>query len=79
MPMMPFLSRQIPKKNIFKVMTYGIEAKADWKASDTNIVSGRNLCFQVGGKRIELNSCGINNVYNALAAVCCGVLFKSAS
>ena len=56
-----FLSRQESKKNIFKIMTYGIKAKADWKASDTNIVSGRYLNFQV---------------YNALAAVCCGVFFK---
>ena len=56
-----FLSRQIRTKNIFKTMTYGIKAKADWKASDMNIVSGRYLNFRV---------------YNALAAVCCGVFFK---
>jgi len=84
-----FLSRQIRKKNIFKVITYGIKRKAHWRAADTNIVSGRNLNFWVGspqgpqtghsplfGKKIELNSCGINNVYNALAALCCGVSFK---
>ena len=54
------LFRPIRKKNIFKIMTYGIGPKADWKASDMNI-SGRYLNFQV---------------YNALAAVCCGVFFK---
>ncbi len=83
------LSQQTRKKNLFKIMTYGIKAKADWKASDTNIVSGRYLNFQVDGphgrhtrhsqlfgKIVELNSCGVNNVYNALAAVCCGVFFK---
>ena len=70
------LYRQIRKKNIFKVITYGIKTRADWKASDTNIVSGRNLNFRVGSKLIELNSCGINNVYNALAAVSCGVSLK---
>ena len=42
-------------------MTYGIRPEADWKASDTNIVSGRYLNFQV---------------YNALAAFNCGVFFK---
>ena len=56
-----FLSRQTHKKNISKIITYGIKAKADWKASDTNMVPCRYLNFQV---------------YNALAAVCCGVFFK---
>jgi UDP-N-acetylmuramoyl-tripeptide--D-alanyl-D-alanine ligase len=69
------LSRRV-KKNIFKVMTYGMGPQADWKASHTNIVSGRYLSFQVSGKKIELNSCGISNVYNALAAICCGMFFK---
>ena len=54
------LFRPIRKKNIFKIMTYGIGPKADWKASDMNI-SGRYLNFQV---------------YNALAAFNCGVFFK---
>jgi UDP-N-acetylmuramoyl-tripeptide--D-alanyl-D-alanine ligase len=71
-----FLSQQTRKKNIFKIMTYGIKAKADWKASDINIVSGRYLNFYVGGKNIELDSCGVNNVYNALIAFSCGVFFK---
>ena len=71
-----FLSRQNRQKNIFKIITYGIKNKADCKASDTNIVSGRHLNFQAGGKIIELNSCGVNNVYNALAAFSCGVFFK---
>ncbi len=56
-----FLSQQIHKRNIFKIITYGMKAIAHWKASDKNIVLGRYLNFQV---------------YNALAAVCCGVFFK---
>jgi UDP-N-acetylmuramoyl-tripeptide--D-alanyl-D-alanine ligase len=64
------------QKNIFKVMTYGMKAKADWQATDVHINDGRYLHFRVGGKIVELNSCGVNNVYNALAAVCCGVFFK---
>jgi UDP-N-acetylmuramoyl-tripeptide--D-alanyl-D-alanine ligase len=71
-----FLSQQTRKKNIFKIITYSIKARADWKASDVNIVSRRYLNFQVDGKIVALNSCGVNNVYNALAAVCCGVFFK---
>jgi len=71
-----FLSQQTRKKNVFKIITYGMKAKADWKVSDTNIVSGRYLNFQTGGKMVELNSCGVSNVYNALAAFSCGVFFK---
>jgi len=56
-----FLSRQTRQKNIFKIITYGLKAKADWKASDMNIVSGRYLNFQL---------------FNALAAFSCGVFFK---
>jgi len=60
----------------FKTITYGIKSKARWRASDIHIHSGRYLNFQVGGGIVELNSCGVNNVYNALAAFSCGVLFK---
>jgi UDP-N-acetylmuramoyl-tripeptide--D-alanyl-D-alanine ligase len=56
-----FLSQQTRKKSIFKIMTYGIKARADWTAQDIYIHSGRYLNFQV---------------YNALAAVGCGVFFK---
>lgn len=56
-----FLSQQIHKKNIFRVMTYGIKAKADRKLCDIHIPFGRPLNFQI---------------YNALAAVSCGVFFK---
>jgi len=71
-----FLSQQVRQKKFPKVITYGIKAKADWKVSDTNIVSGRYLSFRVRQKIVELNSCGVNNVYNALAAYCCGVFYK---
>jgi len=71
-----YLSQQNRKKNIFKVIDYGMKAKAHWQASDVNIVSGRHLNFRVGSKIVELNSCGVNNVYNALAALSCGVFLK---
>ena len=71
-----FLSLQSRQKNVFKTISYGIKGKARWQASGIHIHSGRFLNFVVNGKTIELNSCGVNNVYNALAAVCCGVFFK---
>jgi len=42
----------------------------------TKVISGRYLNFQVKGKTFELNSCGLNNIYNALAALSCGAFFK---
>lgn len=56
-----FLSQQTRKKNIFKIMTYGIKARADWTTRAIHIHFGRYLNFQV---------------YNALAAFSCGVFFK---
>jgi len=70
------LSRQGSQKNIFKIITYGIKAKARWQGTEIHIHSGRYLNFRVMGRTMELNSCGVNNVYNALAAVGCGVFFK---
>ncbi len=69
------LSRQKRRKNIFKIMTYGIKAKSDLQACNIHI-HPLKLNFQAGRGIIELNSCGVSNVYNALAAVCCGVFFK---
>jgi len=70
------LSGKIRLKSIFKIMTYGLKSKANWQASDPDIVSGRYLNFKVGGRIVELDSCGVNNVYNALAAFSCGAFFK---
>jgi UDP-N-acetylmuramoyl-tripeptide--D-alanyl-D-alanine ligase len=72
----PFLSQQADKKSSFKIMTYGIRSRVDVRAFDVHTHGGRNLKFRAGSHAIELNSCGVNNVYNALAAVCCGVFFK---
>jgi len=70
------LSRQLRQKNKFKVLTYGVKNRAQRKATDIQIHSGRYLNFRSAGKTIELSSCGVNNVYNALAAISCGVFFK---
>jgi len=69
------LSAQARRKHSFKLISYGIKNKATHMASNLDN-QGRCLSFNIKGKTIELNSCGINNVYNALAAFCCGVFFK---
>jgi len=72
----PLLSAQILKKNDFRVVTYGIKSKACWAARESRIEGGRYLNFKVNGKTVKLNSCGVNNAYNALAAYACGIFFK---
>jgi len=71
-----FLASQCKKKHSFKMMTYSIKAKSDWQARDVHVHAGRYLNFKVAGKRLVLNSCGVNNIYNALSALSCGVLLK---
>jgi len=70
------LFRQTNQKNPFKIISYAKNNKADYKASNIHIHSGRYLDFQISGKSIQLNSCGVNNIYNALAAIACGMFFK---
>jgi len=72
----PLLSAQTRKRAVFKIISYGLMPRALWQASDVQVHAGRYLRFKVRGKIVELNSCGINNVYNALAAFVCGVFFK---
>ncbi|MDE2214947.1 MAG: UDP-N-acetylmuramoyl-tripeptide--D-alanyl-D-alanine ligase [Candidatus Omnitrophica bacterium] len=71
-----FLSRQVGRKNIFRTVTYAVKSRADWTARDIRVQAGRGLRFRAGGKIIELNACGASNVYNALAALSCGALFR---
>ena len=59
-----------------KVTTYGIDHQAKVMAKNITLKGGRCLQFTWGGKTIKLNSCGINNVYNSLAAAACGSLFR---
>ncbi|MDE2221869.1 MAG: UDP-N-acetylmuramoyl-tripeptide--D-alanyl-D-alanine ligase [Candidatus Omnitrophica bacterium] len=71
------LSKQQKRlRHPFKIMTFGINAKADWTAHAIHVHAGRYLKFRMGDRSFELNSCGINHVYNALAAFACGRLFK---
>ena len=82
----PLLSAQIHQRHPFKIITYGTKPPARWQASQVRVHAGRYLRFMVDGphaghsqllgKVVELNSCGVNNVYNAMAAFVCGVFFK---
>lgn len=75
----PFLAAQIRRiPRPLKGVTYGIKRPAQLKAGKIVFKKGSRLQCVIAGKNIELNSCGINNVYNALAAFACGIMFAVA-
>lgn len=59
-------------KNIF---TFGIKNKCDFQATDIKIASNR-VEFRLNAKSIfRMDILGRHNVYNALAAISCGLIF----
>ncbi len=72
----PLLSKQADGvKGQWKIIRYGIDHPAAFRAQAVAVAGATSLRFTVLGKSIELHSCGINNVYNSLAAYACGVSF----
>jgi UDP-N-acetylmuramoyl-tripeptide--D-alanyl-D-alanine ligase len=71
----PFLYKQ-KKRSKLGITTYGVKQKSDFQAADIKVKGGQCLTFRIKGKVVELHSCGINNVYNALAAVVVARLFS---
>jgi UDP-N-acetylmuramoyl-tripeptide--D-alanyl-D-alanine ligase len=68
------LLAQVSKAKHLKIITYSIERKSDYKAGHIVLKEGSLKCT-IAGKIIELNSCGMNNVYNALSVFACGRQF----
>ncbi len=56
-------------------ITFGVKQDADFYASKINLENGYPS-FNVDEHSIELKTLGIHNVYNALAAYACAVLFE---
>lgn len=56
-----------------RVLTYGLETEADYKASDIK-ESLHGTEFKVNGLAGKINLLGRHNVYNALAALCVAVV-----
>ncbi len=75
----PLLAKQTAKAKNLKIISYGLHHQAKLKASAVRVKDGHYLEFIAAGQRITLNSCGVNNAYNALVAYACGVLFKVSS
>src|SRR5262249_40281422 len=71
----PFLAHQARGVKNLKVITYGVKNKSIYQAQKIRI-QDNHLCFKVGTKTIELNTCGFNNMYNALSSYACGILMS---
>jgi len=70
----PFIKRRQARP---VVLSYGINQKSDFFASDIRLENGR-LKFKVNGKRridFALSTLGYYNIYNALAAISVGRIF----
>lgn len=61
------LSKWGQKAKALNIISYGIKQEADLVAKNITIIKGRYLSFTIGKENIELRSCGVNNIYNALA------------
>jgi len=59
-----------------RVLRYGRGVKADCRAVGVEVRGNSALQFRVGGHVMRIKSCAAHNVENALAAICCGRLFK---
>lgn len=60
-----------------RIITYGVDRPADYRATDIQTEKNGGLRFRVNDAgEIRLNMPAVHNVYNALAAVSCGRLFN---
>jgi UDP-N-acetylmuramoyl-tripeptide--D-alanyl-D-alanine ligase len=58
------------------MIRFGLEQTADCQAGRIVVVNNRRLQFKLRGYTFKINSPGKHNVYNALAAISCGRLYK---
>ncbi len=69
--------RKIKEKKISqRKLSYGMESDADCRTESVNLSKENEIKFYVKGKEFVIKNPAFHNVYNALAAVCCGFLFK---
>ena len=67
----PFLARTIiAKKRKPFIISIGINGPADYRARGVTVRGGRTVFF-LDGRRFELATPGVHNVYNALCAAAC--------
>lgn len=67
------LSAIADKKMTQKKISFGVESKADFVAKNID-KKGREISFVVKDKKYSLKANAEHDIYNALAAICCGSL-----
>ena len=72
-----YLKKILSRKINGKILTYGIGHPSDFQAGEINLNRDSKLFFKVNKRQgFQLNSLAVHNIYNALAAIACGRLFK---
>ena len=66
---------QTAKEIGVNIVTYGIEAACDFRATNVEMTAAPGSRFDVCGTTVSLRAPGVHNVYNALAAIATGTLF----
>ena len=71
-----YLSTIAQSKITPKKISYGLNDNSDFRAKSIRLRQNRLTEFSVDGKRFQLKTPAKHNIYNALAAIVCGRLFK---
>jgi len=64
------------KRSGQKIVRFGCGQDADYRARHMVVENNRRLQFKVGRTQFTINSPATHNVYNALAAISCGLAYK---
>jgi UDP-N-acetylmuramoyl-tripeptide--D-alanyl-D-alanine ligase len=64
------------KRDDQKIIRFGYQRKAVYRASRVCVKSNRQVQFMVKRHRFSLNTPATHNIYNALSAISCGRAFK---
>jgi len=66
----------LKKDHTQKVIRFGCDRNVDTRANSVMVQNNFRLQFKVRGFKFTLHSPAVHNVYNALAAISCGLLYK---
>lgn len=72
----PWLRKLLSRVWKDRILTYGIKGDADFRAEKVLLGRGQQIQFRIDGQKFELNTPVEANVYNALAAISCGRVFR---
>jgi UDP-N-acetylmuramoyl-tripeptide--D-alanyl-D-alanine ligase len=72
----PYLRKMALKRRDYHVIRYGIEHKADYRASGISVENNGHIRFRVAGRVCVLKTPARHHVDNALAAISCGRLLR---